>query len=65
MTIGQNIKAAREAAGMTQAQLAGLAGTDRRMIGRYEDGSTDMSVVRLIDIAKALNVSPESLLEGV
>lgn len=45
-----DLKAAREAKGMTQEQLAGKIGVTRQAIGQYETGITRPSV----EVAKAI-----------
>lgn len=45
-----DLKAAREAKGMTQEQLAGKVGVTRQAIGNYEGGINRPSV----DVAKAI-----------
>ena len=62
-TAGQNIKAAREAAGISQTELAERIGTTRQQIGKYETGEQDMTVARLVQIATALGVEPDRLIE--
>ena len=60
---GDNIKKYREAAGLTQTQLAEKIGTDQRQIWRYESSNRAPSAYQIIDIAKALNVDPGDLLK--
>lgn len=61
--IGDRIRAAREAASMTQAQLAHASGTTQPQIVRYESGEQEPTVSRLIAIAKALGVKPSALID--
>ena len=61
MTAGQNIKAARGAAGISQTELAERIGTTRQQIGKYEAGTQDMTLNRLFQIASALGVEPDTL----
>lgn len=53
--MGQNIKAARNRTGMTQAQLAEIIGVEVETISRIETGAQLPSLERLDDIASALN----------
>ena len=62
MTAGQNIKAAREAAGISQTELAKRIGTTRQQIGKYETDKQDMTLNRLVQIASALGVEPDTLI---
>jgi transcriptional regulator with XRE-family HTH domain len=63
MTAGQNIKAAREMAGISQTELAERIGTTRQQIGKYETGTQDMTVERMLRIAAALGVEPNTLIK--
>ena len=62
MTAGKNIKAAREAAGISQTELAERIGTTRQQIGKYETGEQDMTLKRLVQIAAALGIEPDTLI---
>ncbi|GGJ82203.1 hypothetical protein GCM10011583_12200 [Streptomyces camponoticapitis] len=55
--IGTRIRAAREAAGLTQIQLAEMAGLDHKTIHRIEYAITDPSLTMLIRIAAALDTA--------
>ena len=57
------IRAAREAAGVTQAELAKILGTAQSQIVRYETGQQEPTVSRLQAIAKALKIKPSKLLD--
>ena len=60
------LKQIREAAGMTQAELAKLTGISVRVIQNYEQGTRPLNGARAItvyQIAKALNCTVEDLLE--
>ncbi len=54
--IGQIIKEARKTRGMTQMKLAELIGVSYQQVQKYEKGSDNISVERLKQIAKAVNV---------
>jgi transcriptional regulator with XRE-family HTH domain len=53
--IGQLIKEARKASGMTQMALSELIGVSYQQVQKYEKGSDNISVERLKQIAKAVN----------
>lgn len=60
------LKQYREAAGITQAELAKLTGISVRVIQNYEQGTRPLNGARAItvyQIAKALNCTVEDLLE--
>ena len=61
-----NLKRIREAAGLSQSQLAKAAQVKTRNIQAYEQGESDINkaqALTLYHIAKALNISIEDLLE--
>ena len=53
--IGQIIKEARKARGLTQMDLSELIGVSYQQVQKYEKGSDNISVERLKQIAKAVN----------
>lgn len=59
--IGRCLYALREEKGLTQEQLAVMAGLQSNSIYRYEVGERKMSLVIAIRIAKALQVSIRKL----
>ncbi|MFC4699359.1 helix-turn-helix domain-containing protein [Glaciecola siphonariae] len=63
MTIQKRTKAARVAAGLTQAELADKAGVSQNAISKIENGTT-RKPKDIVAIAKALNVSVEYLSDG-
>ena len=60
-SLGENIKNAREAAGLTQEQLGALAGVTGVAIMRYEKGQREPRSAVLLKIAQALGVDVYSL----
>lgn len=56
---------AREAAGLTQRQLARKIGTTQTKVARFEVGSRRVDVVELVVLARALDLSPEDLIRLV
>lgn len=53
-----SLKYTREAAGMSQAELAKASGVNRRMIQHYEQGVKDInkaSVITVLKLAEALD----------
>ena len=63
--VGRNIKATREAAGLTQEEVADRARMHTMEISRYERGVRDLRVSTVARIATALEVSAADLLRGV
>lgn len=64
MTIGENIKAARKKAGMTQKDLAKKLGIPYQGISQYERGVRNPKIATVKKIAEALNISPTELMSG-
>ncbi|ONG50152.1 hypothetical protein BKE38_19230 [Pseudoroseomonas deserti] len=60
--MGREIRQCRRAAGMTQKQVAAIIGVTGAQLHRYETGTTRIATTRLIAIANALGVRPDSLL---
>ena len=58
---GQKVRKAREKAFLSKRELAERAGLDRSMVGRIEDGITEVYPRTIRKIAEALSVDPASL----
>lgn len=64
MTLGDRIKQAREARGMTMLQLAEKIGVREATVSRYESGTIkNLPQSRLVAIAKALGVDSNYLMD--
>ena len=62
--IGEKIREVRKQLGLSQGTLASLSGyTSRSSINKIELGLVDIPQSKLILIAKALNISPKTLIE--
>jgi len=61
-TIGANIKAYRTKQGLSQEELAELAGVHRTYMGAVERAEKNISALSLAKIAKALKIKPDRLL---
>lgn len=64
MSIGNNIKTAREKAGITQKQLSEKIGRGFSTIQKYEMGIITPPIKTIFLIANALNVDPEWLISS-
>ncbi len=53
----------REAAGVTQTELAGRLGEYQSFVARLESGQRRIDVVELVEIGNALGVDPASIVE--
>jgi len=60
---GENVSKARATREISQEELAEIAGLHRTYIGSIERGERNISLINLSKIAKALEVSPSTLLE--
>ena len=60
--MGEKLKAARLAAGLTQAQLAERLGIQQTSIARYESGTREPLASTLKQLALALNCAMEDLI---
>lgn len=61
-SVGSRIRKEREAAGITQAELASRIGTASSMIGQWENNNRNPKAAVLERIAAALNISVDRLL---
>ena len=59
--MGEKLKAARLAAGLTQAQLAEAVGCLQKDISRYESGQHEPGALTLKKMAQALRCSMDDL----
>jgi len=64
-TFGERVRAARTEAGITQLELAGLAGVHETNISKLERGESDPKFSSLIRIAAALEVDPADFVRGI
>ncbi len=63
-SVGENIRKIRLIKNMSLQEVAEKVGLTKKAIQRYETGETKIDMFRLTDIAKALEVDMESLLDG-
>lgn len=56
MTLGERIRELRTEAGMTQDELARAIGTSAAVVSQYETGHREPSLLRIREIAHALDV---------
>jgi transcriptional regulator with XRE-family HTH domain len=62
MTLGEKIRQAREARGLTQADVAKTFGINKASVAGWEAGTSRPDVDKLLGLARALGVSVDSLL---
>lgn len=61
--VGRNVRAARQASGMTQEQLAEESGFSQQYISDLERGRRNPTIVSLYELAQALKSTPIDLLK--
>ena len=62
---GEYVRKLRKAKGISQEELAELAGLHRNYIGGIERGERNVALLNIVRLAKALGVSPSELLKGI
>jgi transcriptional regulator with XRE-family HTH domain len=62
---GDRIRAARESLGISQECLAERAQLHRTYVGSAERGERNVSLINILKLAHALDVSPGELLNGL
>lgn len=60
---GRVLRAYRLSAGLSQEELAHRAGLDRTYIGGAERGERNVSLVNIVQLARAVGRAPAQLLE--
>jgi transcriptional regulator with XRE-family HTH domain len=63
MTIALRLRELRDRKGWSQAELARRAGLHNSVVNRAERGESSLTLATLDKLAKALGVSPRSLLK--
>ena len=63
--LGEELRKAREAAGLTQEQLAHATGIDRSFISELEHDKKSPTINRLFRLCKAIGVRPSVLIARV
>ena len=62
MDITENLRAIRKANGLSQADIAELLGTTQQQYSKYENGTHELPISRLIILCKYYKVSANWLL---
>jgi len=63
--LGDRVRNLRSARGLSQESLADLAGFHRTYLGGVERGERNPGLLNIVAVARALGVTPSTLLEGV
>jgi transcriptional regulator with XRE-family HTH domain len=59
------LKAARKAAGLTQAQVGERLGRPQSYVNKYESGERRLDVIEFLDVANAIGLSPSRLISSL
>ena len=65
LTLAQNLRRLRAQKGISQEELADLAGLHRTYIGSIERGERNISIDNIAKLAVALGITSSKLLENV
>jgi transcriptional regulator with XRE-family HTH domain len=63
--LGENLREFRLKAGLSQEELADIATLHRTYIGSVERGERNISLENIVQLARALKISPADLLKGI
>src|SRR5690349_22317893 len=63
--IGSRVRMRRVSIGMSQEKLGDMLGLTFQQVQKYEKGMNRISVARLVDIAKILNVEIDFFFDGI
>jgi transcriptional regulator with XRE-family HTH domain len=61
--VGRNVRAVRQARGMTQEELAECSGFSQQYISDLERGRRNPTIVSLYELAQALKSTPVELIQ--
>jgi transcriptional regulator with XRE-family HTH domain len=64
-TFGDNVRAARKAAGFSQEGFAYHCGLDRSYVGQVERGEKNVTLRTIVVLAEALKMVPADLLADI
>lgn len=59
--IGENIKAARKAKGLTQSDVAKVFYMTQQQYSRFENGVFELNYQQIVDICKLLDITPNEI----
>lgn len=64
-TFGKRVRELRNKVGLSQEELAEVAGLHRTYIGGIERGERNVAILNVFEIARALRVRPADLFSGL
>lgn len=62
---GEHIRNLRKKAGWSQEELADACGLHRTYVGAVERGKRNVSLLNIVELARALRVKPTNLFEDI
>ena len=62
-TVGENLKAARKAKGLTQKQIAQELGKHQPDYSEYETGKIQLDYEKIVYLCKRLDITPNELFD--
>ena len=62
---GEHVRNLRKEIGWSQEELADACGLHRTYVGAVERGERNVSLLNIVEFARALRVKPADLLEGI
>jgi transcriptional regulator with XRE-family HTH domain len=64
-TFGDTVRQLRFKAGWSQEELAAASDLHRTYVGAVERGERNVSLINIVELARALKVRPANLLENI
>ncbi len=61
--VGENIKSARKAKGLTQKEVAKILFMTQQQYSRFENGIFELNYQQLLDICKILDITPNEIFD--
>ena len=61
ITVGENIKAARKAKGISQKEMAAKFFMNQQQYSRFENGVYELNYDQIIKVCKILDITPNEL----
>lgn len=64
VAFGERVRQVRKEKGLSQEALADLAGIERSYMGHIERGDQNITLIKIFQIAEALEMSPSYLIDN-
>ena len=59
------LREAREAAGVTQAQLSEQLGKPQSYVSKYENGDRRLDVIEMLDVCDQISADPHQVIDAI